>query len=218
MAKLITRQQAKDFLQITTSDSDDLIDLYIELVTSEIETYVDRNLLQGTYEEPIQFKDSRLDFTHGVPLDTGIEYPTARLRNYPVQEVTGIAKNGVTITDTNYYVYEDNGVIEFFKRYSDDQQKLKIAYTAGYTTVTGTAYTVPKDLQMVTYLGVKVMFENGGVAKEGKGNVTSKSLKDFRVSYGNEQSGLYAKTNRGLAKSYIAGNQDILDSYRHIEL
>lgn len=210
---LITLQEAKDFLQITTTVSDALISSYIQMVSSEIEAYCDRTFAIGTYSQPLHLKQSQFDFNTDLPLNFGTIRAQARLRQTPVVDFKEITSNSVTVSDNNYTVDNDNGVVTFYQSVSDYKDKLVANYVSGYATT-----DVPQNLKLVAKQGVKTMFENGGVAKERSGNVSSKSLKDFSVSYGNKQTGLYTNVDGLVMKTYLAGNRVILDRYKHIEL
>ena len=217
MSGLITLTQAKAYLQITSSDDDALISDYIEMVTGEVEAYCDRTLTTVGYSEVLHKQRSQLDLGSEVPLNMAENRLKIRLRQTPVNSVEAIVQDTTTITSTNYTTNTDNGIITFYESVSDFKDKLVTAYTAGYTTVTGSAFTVPSSLQLVVKEGVRAMYQNNTAAKMGAGNVKSKKLKDFSVSYGNDQTGLYVKdANGALRKSYIAGNATTLNRYRRI--
>jgi hypothetical protein len=220
MSNIITTQQAKDYMGITVSTYDTLIGSFVEMVTQEIETYTDREFTQSSYNEILSIQNSRFDLEDDLPLNTQSDRLYLRLRQTPVVTFSSITQNSVTVSNENYTVDSVTGVITFYEPVSDYKDQLVANYTAGYAdpTVTGSAYSMPRDLQMVALQGVKVMFENSGTAKQGQGNVKSKSLKDFSVSYGNEQSGLYVNINGQLMKSYLVGNKIILDKYKYISL
>jgi hypothetical protein len=216
---IITQTQAKEFLQITTTVSDTLIDLYVDLVSSEIEAYCDRLFSVATYTQSLRLEYSKHDLGNELALQMFTDQKKVRLNQYPIHQITAITQNNVTVTASNYTVNQDNGVVTFYGSVSDYKNELSATYVAGYTTVTGSEFTVPKNLQLVALMGVKVMYENGSAASQTSGNVKSKSLKDFSVSYGNEQTGLYVKDESGvLQKSYIYGNKFILDRYRQVQV
>lgn len=215
---IISLQEAKDFLQITTTATDALIEDYIDMVTAEIEAYCDRSFEAVTYTEVLHTDRSKYDLSTYYPLNTG-DYPIAiRLKQYPVQEIISIVDNITTISSSNYTVDNDNGLLRFYEAISDYKEELVATYFAGYDSTTGSTYSMPNDLKLVAKQGVKVYYQNGGQAKQNQGNVKSKSLKDFSVSYGNEQTGLYVNTEMGLQTSYINAYSNILNRYTHIEV
>lgn len=208
----VTLSETKDFLQITTTASDVLIQSYIDIVTGEVDAYTNRTLSEVTYSEVVEYLEDGRDRNAYRPYNVAENYPRLYLSEYPVVGDVELVYDSVTTVSTaNYKTSSDNGVVFVYDYQADDQRKLEANYVAGYTTA-----SAPAALKGVIYQGVKSYYENNSVAKQGVGNVKSKSLKDFSVSYGNEQSGLYTQINGKLVKTYLAANSDILDGYSRV--
>ena len=215
---LVTLDTVKTFLQITGTSSDTILNLYIDLISSEINAYVGRNLDETYYvDEPLEYQFSKYDPSSNRPLDVREPNPQVFLREYPVQGLE-ITSRGTTVPTSDYTLDHRNGVVTFFKSYTDYKERLKASYTAGYTTITGATYTVPSNLQLVALEGVKRLYTNGGAAEESSGDVTSKKVKDFSVQYGGtaNSSNYFFDSNSGLVKAYLEANSTTLNRYRKV--
>lgn len=207
MSYLISLNEAKTYMQVSGTASDALITLYIDLIEAEISTYLDRNLAIGTYTEPLKYLQSRFDKTGHTNLDVSQDPPNLFLKNYPVLQLTLTAAS--EIPTTSYHVNVNNGVISSNSQLTEPTA----SYVAGYTTA-----SAPTALKNVTLMGVISLFNNNKQASQGSGNVKSKSIKDFSVSYGNEQTGYVISQAGKLTKAYIAANTHILDRFKRINL
>lgn len=67
-------------------------------------------------------------------------------------------------------------------------------------------------------MGVASLFNNNTAAKQGSGNVQSKKIKDFSVTYGNNQNSYVQNANGQLVKTYLASNQHIINRYTNVNL
>lgn len=217
---LVTLAEVKTFLQITTTTSDALLTLYIDYVGAEIDAYTGRTLSQTVYtDEVLEYVESDYDYYSPRALAISSDFPVVFTKEFPISGL-GLTYNGESVDTENYNYIPNTGVITLYKKYLADKQLFKATYTAGYTIVTGTSYSVPTDLKLVTLEGVKRMYENNTAANTSGGNVKSKRIKDFNVEYGNDQTGyvstLQTNGNTRLMKSYLAANAVILDRYRKI--
>lgn len=207
---LTTIDKIKAFMQITTTATDPLLEIYRDIVVTEIEAYVNTKLVEGTYLEALHFEESRVDLSGYYPFNTSVDNPRLFLENGRNVTTFTMLSKGATVSSTNYTLDEDNGVITMYAYYNDSKDQLQANYTSGYTTA-----TAPTDLQAVVWQGVKSYFENNGAAKTGSGNVTAKRIKDFSVNYGNAQTGL---VDDGGMKLYIKNNSIILNRYKVIHV
>lgn len=204
MGGLVGITETKAFMQVTGTASDALISTYIDLIEGEIEAYVDRNLIQGTYTESLSYLQSSFDQSSYTLMDASTGSPSLFLDNYPVIQLT-LTSSGSEVTSTDYYLDQTSGVISSSNQYSEPTA----TYVAGYTTE-----TAPNDLKFVVLSGVKSLFDNNTASSSSsKGNVKSKRIKDFSVDYGNEQTGYITNSNGMLVKNYIAANKVTLDRY-----
>jgi hypothetical protein len=207
---LTSLSDIKQYLQITSSDQDNLITLYRDLVEAEVEAYCNSNLIEGTYTDVLNYEQSKVDSSGYRPFNTRQDLRKLFLRNGYVTTFT-LVSDTTTVTSDNYDINEDAGVVTLYNYYDDSQEKLKGIYTSGFTTA-----TCPTDLKMVIFQGVKSVYENNTQASQGKGNVKSKQIKDFSVSYGNEQTGMISTIDNTLVKNYLVSNNKILSKYKRI--
>lgn len=205
---LTTLNEIKAFLQITTTVTDALITTYRDIIESEIESYVNQNLTQSTYTEVLNYTDRNYDLSSFTPLNTGQRHLSLSLKNGFVNSLT-LLEGNTTVSD--YNLINKSGLIETYQKFDDHKNNLQAHYDAGFTTS-----TAPIDLKSVVYLGVKSLYENNSQAKQGNGNVKSKSVKNFSVSYGNEQSAYTLSMNNSLVKQYLASNNSILSKYQRV--
>lgn len=209
MSFIIGITETRTFLQIGTA-SDVLLSLYIDLIESEIEAFTDRNLARGTYTESLAYLQSTFDKTGYTALDASQDKLNLFLDNYPV--ITGsltLISGGAEVTQSSFSYDNANGVIRTESVLSDPTA----TYVAGYTTA-----TAPNDLKLVAFMGVKSLYDNNSAASSGSGDVKSKSIKDFSVTYGNEQTSLIINSVSGLTKTYIASNKHILNKYKRVDI
>lgn len=223
MSYLIGNTETKVFLQLTGTASDVLVNLYIDMIEAEISAYVGRPLGRATYTEVLNYLQSKFDRSSYTNLDAFQPAPNLFLKNYPIVTGTVVIMSGdTTYSDTAYSVNYDNGVISTDTFLGNVQHTLigfpyqpTATYVAGYTTA-----TAPNDLKAVAYLGVKSLYDNNGPASNTNGDVKSKSVEGFSVSYGNEQTGYIGSTTKAgtttLAKTYIASNTITLNRYKKI--
>ena len=215
---LLTLAEIKAFLQITTTASDPILNLYNSYVCDEVEAYVDRNLAEATYtDEVLKFERSDNTLHQDVALNETFNNPLLFLKNTPARTLT-LKEGDVTVPTTDYRLIGDEGAIETYRGLDDSKSNLTATYTAGYTLTTGTEYSVPDNLKLVAQLGVRSMWENGGVSKENSGDVKSKKVGDFSVTYGNNQTGYISASLAGLVKVYLESNSVILNRYVKIDL
>ena len=101
MAMFATLTEAKDFMNITVSTTDDAITKLIEDVTRDMQRYMDRLILKTTHT----------DERHN-----GMGQTSLTLKEYPVtvtgSEVAVLREDGTVITATNYAVDGDSGVVQ----------------------------------------------------------------------------------------------------------
>jgi len=211
---MITTAEAKTFLGVTTTANDTLISSFIDYVTAEIEAVVGHKLIQAVYtDEVLNFDDAHFDAMESPSMDLTGEYPQIFLKNYPVQSLT-ITENGTAVSTDNYTVETDaknRGVVTFYAQPNTYHNYLKATYTAGFTTTTGSTFTVPNDLKKVALDGVKEMYQaSGTTTQSGSTGVKSKSVGDFSVSYGDSQ----VQLNGKFYAPYIAKNMAILNAYK----
>lgn len=203
---ITTVADTKTYLQLTSNDVDTLIQLYIDVVQSEISAEINVPIAQATYTEALSYSINRKDASDYTPFNSAYPENSLFLRNgLNVSNLT-IVQDTTTVSSANYNLDADNGVITLYSYLDDSQNKLRASYTAGYTTV-----SAPFDLKKVVWEGVRAYYQNNTAAKQGGGDVKSKNIKDFSVSYGNTETSL---NGSGGKKRYIETNESILSKYR----
>lgn len=203
---LITLSDTKTYLGITSSDYDTLLNMFIGQISAEIETYLDRQLEEQEYaSEVLKFVYSNNDAQNNPLLDVRGQRPQCFTKEYPISSspAPAITQDGDSVDTDDYYIDYDEGVINWNRGVSDADNKLLITYTAGYATI-------PDDIQAVAMEGVKQAFNNSGSASQGSGNVKSKKVGDFSVSYGSTES----YVTEGGVKRYLAEGKSTLDRYK----
>ncbi len=208
MGKLVDVSEVKTFMQITGTQSDVLLNLYIDITEAEIDAVVGRSLGRGTYTEVLKYLQSNFDHNAEGYLDAMGSAPAYFLKAYPIITMTLI--NGGTYT--GYTLNNDNGVLQ------PNSQLFQptATYVAGYNT-----QTAPADLKGVVMMGVSSLWDNNGAAGSSggnKGKVASKRIKDFAVTYDRSQIDYYSKMGSQYVKNYIAANSAILTKYSRISL
>lgn len=206
MSYIISLTEAKSYLQVTGTASDAVIQTYIDFTEAEVSAYVGYSLERATYSEVLVYAQSRFDQSDFTGLDTNSGTPNLFLKRRPVSSLS-LTVAGVEVPTTSYSYSTSTGIITP-TTYLDEPTA---SYVAGYTTA-----SAPVDLKMVVSQGVASLFNNVGVAKQGSGNISSKTVKDFSVSYGNSQSGYITQVGGVLMKNYLASNSVVLDKYRDI--
>ena len=191
MASLISLAEAKAWMQVTGTVSDALILLYIEQVEAGIESYIDMPLPVTTHTEVLTTLQSKYDHTNHTYLDASETVQKYYTSYYPVSSLALV--EGGTIPADSYSVNTANGTIT--PRTS--MVTPTATYITGYTTV-----TAPFALKGVALQGVKSAYQNNAAAVSGAGNVKSKSLKDFSVTYGDEVSSYITAQNEAVLKKY----------------
>lgn len=173
---MITVTEAKAYMQVTGTTYDALITGYRDYVESTIETYVDNKINSTTISGEKLSVIEPYDLQSYRSFDLNSKRLQTRTRYSPVASYT-ITDNGTTLVEsTDYIMNTATGTITFLTSVTSVPSDLLITYTAGYTTC-------PNDLKMVALEMVKSLFQQGGVTTSGEGNVKSKSIGDFSVSY-----------------------------------
>lgn len=213
MANLVSLDDIKTFLQVTGTASDVLLTVYRDSIEAEMGAYCGRTLTENTYTEVVHYLQSPYDANSYTFLDVNYDYPAFVVKNTPITAFELVA-NGVTVSDTNYWYQDDQGVIQTSSRYDDSKNRLKASYTAGYTTA-----TAPIDLQLVVKEGVRALFTSNTAATSGgaSGAVKSKRIKDFSVAFDGSSS-YVVQINNSFMKPYLASNSTILNRYKRIGL
>lgn len=177
---LTTRQKVKDYLSISDTNSDVVIDEAINYITQFIKSYCGgRNFLSQSYTEMYDsFRFRRKIF----------------LRQYPVTVVSLVSYRSGTPTaivwvpyDANGYLpYLNEGYVHFYAQLPEVHLGLQVVYTAGYlidftNEFDPTKHTLPEDLTYVATEMVAIMMNTrksaGIITESTEGQSISYSFK-----------------------------------------
>ena len=103
----VTLQEVKDFLRITSTDEDNLLNNYIAVATGNAESYTRRAFITQTWQMfmdqyPCQDKDMWWDGVKQLPISTLVESNGFYIPKPPLQSVT------------HFKTYDDNDVASIF--------------------------------------------------------------------------------------------------------
>lgn len=174
---LITTADAKAFLRVDGSAEDDLIDLFIDSVTRDIENYLRRSLITQTLKLTLDGFDRYAydegDFfgpgVHDAPYNAVFKNDFVYLARPPAQAITSITtydkdNTGTAFAASNYTLDTVNGRVYLNEGSvwpSDLRAKnaVEIIYTAGYGD---DAADVPSPIRRAAYNHLrKVYMERG---------------------------------------------------------
>lgn len=148
---LTTRQKVKDYLGITNTNSDSLIDTLVNQATDKIESFCGgRRFLQTVYsQEMYDAMGGRSQIGGSIIFLRQFPVTTLSLVEYRSGTVTVPA--WVTYDANGYLLYDKPGYVKFFAVLPTISLGLRFTYTAGYlidfTNETDiTKHTLPFDL------------------------------------------------------------------------
>jgi uncharacterized phiE125 gp8 family phage protein len=144
----------KSFLKVTTTTDDDIISILINACSTAIENYCRRSFYQQVY-------------TNDMYDGNGTKW--LNLKNYPVQSVSQVQVNGVTIDPANYVIKNETGVLcrigpypntftglsisRFSSLWNQGDYNIAVSYTAGFATI-------PDDLAHACRVYVKSIYNS----------------------------------------------------------
>jgi hypothetical protein len=147
--KLVNIMDLKTFLEITVDSQDSLLALIDDMVSARIETWLNRKLVKKVYSK---------SFTSGKKL--------YYLPAYPIDLTASLVvtyAGAVQTLNSDYYVWEDEGLIEFYSEPTYVVPKeITIAWTGGYTETTYLGYTylsnIPDDMKLAAITQIAFTF------------------------------------------------------------
>lgn len=121
--------ETKLYLGLTgITEHDVLLQLLIEEVTSDFQNYMDRWFFLRDWEEKFDIETE--------------QQACIQLKEYPIVSIRGIADAGLSLTTSDYLVYNDTGQVCLDRFYfSKGRQRVEISYWAGYPIA-----NIPKKL------------------------------------------------------------------------
>jgi len=137
---LVTLEEYKEYYKISSAEGDDRLSSMIDLVSELVEVYLSRNIASEVYS------DVYLEL-----LGSSVYTP-----NFPIESISLLeyfdksTETWVAIDSANYFVEEDNGIIEILDSsilslISGKRRKpVRVSMTAGYSIV-------PSDLKLAVF-------------------------------------------------------------------
>ena len=161
---LVTLVKVKEYLEITGTDSDTLLQGFIDRLSAWVERYCDRIFLQATYTDEKHDGDgAKALLVNQYPIDSVTSLFDDTLRNFGTE---------TKIAAADFVIYKDRGEIHLDGlTFQKGLQNVKVTYVAGFATI-------PIDLQQAVLELVADRFRN----KESQG-IRSQAIGAFRVEY-----------------------------------
>lgn len=165
---LVTRQEAKDYLQITTTTYDTLIDSLIQKASGLIESQANRLFGENSYEEIYFGNDSE-----SICLD---HYPVIDV-DYLSQDID--TENRITndlIKPSDYFVRVEDGLLELI----DDVFCKSTAYRTIYVKYSAGYETIPADIKLACLNLISKKYND---ITDKRSGIQSKSSMNYQITY-----------------------------------
>jgi hypothetical protein len=165
---MVTLAEAKAYIQVSGNTYDGLITDIISYVTAEIENYLNNKITPVTTktDEPMIFLNGETEWVAPA---------------FPISNVT-VKYDGQALTDEeDYYLNPKAGVVYFPQPPETSTSKYTVTYTYGYSIA-----NVPQAIKSVALKAIKALFDENRPSDSpggGSGNITSKKIGDFSVTY-----------------------------------
>ena len=172
---IIDLQELKDYLEITSTDKDNLLEKLIDASSDFVKDYTGYEWVETEYRETID----------------GPGANSIVLSQRPVQELTSVKVAGTELEPDKYVVYENEAIVtRKYNNFPQDLQNVEIQYTAGYTDVPGDVKQLCSELVQVKlnskeYEGLDaysigdedIQFSKGGIPSDITSELEAKSKK-----------------------------------------
>lgn len=173
MSNLTTLANAKQWLGITSPDSDSLLERLISAASDYIQTWLNRDIALASYV-------SRRDGTGGTRL---------MLRNYPVVAMSSVVVDGQSVPFSTDgirpgYIFNDTSVMLVGNgyRFNRGYSNVLISYTAGFSSI-------PTEIEQAAIELISLRYKEkdriGIISKGLAGETISYTQKDFTDSIEN---------------------------------
>lgn len=124
---IITLQELKDYLEITSTDKDTLLQKLVDASSDFVKDYTGYEWVETEYRETIDGPGSN----------------SVVLSQRPVQDLTSVKIDSTELTSDKYVVYENEAIVtRKYENFPQDLQNVEVQYTAGYTSV-------PEDIKQL---------------------------------------------------------------------
>lgn len=168
MTDLTTVTSLKAYLGITTLDDDSLLASMITAYSTEVISWLNRDIALTTYTEQLSGDGGRV----------------LMLGNYPIQSITSLTIDGIVIParpayGQNGYLFDGDSVVLFGYVFTRDFLNVQITYSAGFTNI-------PTDLAQAVNEIVALRYRErdriGNASKTLAGETVAFIVKDFPAS------------------------------------
>lgn len=181
---LTTLSRAKQFMEISGNDDNDLITNIINNATAYIEKYCDRRFKQTSYTN--QYYDGT-----GTQLLLLKQYPVNTDETFTLEERTGMESDASfdAIDSSFYHIKDGNGIVQLVgtRKFREYPKHYRVTYTAGYdynNTDTYLSDTAASDVELACWKLVTSIYKERRQSQ----NVASESIGDYNITFARETS------------------------------
>lgn len=194
---LITTDDAKTFLRVDSSAEDDLIALFVDACTRDIENYLRRSLITQTLKLTLdsfeRLANDELDVfgpgMHQAPRSAIFKQDFVYLARPPIQSITSITtydkdNNSSVFADSNYTLDGPNARVflnddSVWPTDLRDKNAVEIVYVGGYGDA---AADVPSPIRRAAYNHLRKVYHERGeceLSESTKHELASYKLEDY---------------------------------------
>lgn len=141
---LITLNDAKNYLKVTTSNDDAILAVLINSISAWVQNYLNRKLVSASYTEYYSG-----DGSDELQL---VNYPITAISSIYIDDLREWAIDTAVDVANNIIIKKSSGIIQAFDLlygFSPGESNIKITYTAGYSVgIVGGAGTVPHEIRL----------------------------------------------------------------------
>jgi len=202
-----TLERAKQYLDITINDYDDVITFYIKASTDIVQNYIIRNITLRTTAYSTLGSDTQLLKVNTFPLKT--------INSVLIDSVDVTSECSID-TDSSLFIYREDG---FKKSYTNTifditgysrtfpKRDIDLNITGGYILPTESSSDFPEDIQLVVLRLVKLIFTNSSIEKSIDSEEYKSSFFSYSKKYNDEV------TSMRLSRF----DEEILNKYREVK-
>lgn len=164
---LLSVANFKTLEKIDHADDDSLIQIILEGVSKQFDNYTYRTLENATAAATLDGNGKEWFFNV----------------DYPINGVTSVVLDGVTLTATTDYIYYTSDHEAKFRKiggvWTEDEQNLVITYDRGYSTI-------PDDLELACYYQASKIYDRKSIGQSSRISATGDSMTFRSINLGKE--------------------------------